>query len=211
MHSKRIAASKLWPIPRKGNKFIVVANNNKTNGIPVLVAMRDVLGYVKTRKELKKILLEGKIEVNGIKIKDEGHSLVLFDILGLPTIKKYYRISLSPTKKIAFEEVKDKDSKIIKIINKKTLPGNKTQLNLRDGRNIISKEKVNTGDSIIFNLKDKKIEKVLPIKEKSEVLVIKGKHLGSKGKIKKISENKINVSLEEGEFNLNKDAIMALS
>jgi small subunit ribosomal protein S4e len=213
MHQKRLAISKLWPIPRKGRTFIVVASNNKTQGIPVLVAMRNILGHVQTRKELKKIMLEGKVEVNGVVIRDEKYSLLLFDVLGLPTLKKYYRVGLSEFKKIIFDEISAKEinSKIVKVSGKKILSKGRVQLNMRDGRNVLSKDKVSVGDSVVINLKDKKIERVLPIKEKSEVLVIKGKHLGRKGNVSKVEGNEVNVSLEEGDFNLNKNAVMALS
>jgi len=213
MHQKRLTISKLWPIPRKGNTFIAVANNNKNTGIPVIIAMRDILGHVQTKKELKKIILEGKVEVNGHKIKDERYSLLLYDILGLPGLKKYYRVSLSPLRKIAFEEANEKDAgiKISKVISKKTLSKGTIQINLRDGRNLLVKDKIDVGNSVIINLKDKKIEKVLPIKEKSEVLVIKGKHLGNKGKIISIEDKNVNVSFNDGEYNLNIDSIMVLN
>tara|TARA_Y100000310_G_scaffold345132_1_gene462069 strand:- start:3097 stop:3669 length:573 start_codon:yes stop_codon:yes gene_type:complete len=190
-----------------------VPSNNKTQGIPVLVAMRDILRHVQTRKELKKIMLEGKVEVNGVKILEQGYSLLLFDVLSLPTIKKQYRLVLTEFKKFAFEEVvaKDANSKIVKVIGKKILSKGVVQFNMRDGRNVLSKDKVGVGDSVIINFKDKKIEKVVPISEKSEVLVIKGKHLGHRGKVVKVSGNEVNVSLGENEFNLNKNAVMALS
>src|SRR3989344_6255503 len=212
MHQKRIAISKLWPIPSKGRIFVVVPSNNKTSGIPLLVAMRDILGHVETRKELKKIMLEGKVEVNGNKVKDDKYSLLLFDVLGLPSLHKYYRISLSPSRKISFEEASEKDAtnKISKVIGKKILPKGIVQINMKDGRNLLSKEKVNVGDSVMLNLKNNKIEKILPIKEKSEVLVVKGKHLGHRGKISKVEGNIVNVIIDDGKYNLNKDAVMAL-
>jgi small subunit ribosomal protein S4e len=213
MHQKRLAISKLWPIPKKGRTFIVRTRGNKKLGMPVLVAMRDVLGHVQKRKELKKIMLEDKVHVNGSPIRDDKYSLDLFDNLSLPSIKKHYKVSLSSSGKISFEEGSEKDSslKIVKVVGKKILSKGLIQLNMQDGRNIISKEKVSVGDSVLLNMKDKKIEKVLPIKEKSEVIVIKGKHLGNKGKVSKVSEHEVSVSLDEGEYNLNKNAVIALS
>ena len=47
-----------------------------------------------------------------------------------------------------------------------------------------------TNDSVIINFKDKKIEKCLPLKEKSNVIVFAGNHAGKTGQIEKIvSEN----------------------
>jgi|SRR3989344_807317 len=213
MHSKRLTISNLWSIPKKGNKFIVVAKNKNILGIPILVAMRDILKHVQTRKELKKILLEKKVEVNGVPIKDDRYSLLLFDTIGLPSLKKYYKISLSNSGKISFEETDEKKAgvKLVKIVNKKIIPGNIIQLGMNDGRNILSKEKIKVGDSILLNLKDKKIEKHIPFKEKVDVLIIKGKYLGNKGKIEKINDSDVTVLLETGKVNLNKGALMVLN
>jgi len=213
MHHKRLTISKLWPIPRKGNTFIVKPLDNKNLGIPVLVAMRDILGHVQKRKELKKIMLEGKVEVNGIKIREDGYSLLLFDILGLPILDKYYSVGLSDKGRVQFDEVKKTDvgKKIIKVVGKKVLSGGKVQFNMRDGRNLISKDKVSIGDSVMINIKDKKIEKVLPIKEAGDILVIKGKHLGIRGKVSKIDGNVVSVEIGEKSYNLNKEAVMALN
>lgn len=46
------------------------------------------------------------------------------------------------------------------------------------GKNIISKEKVNTGDSLLLNLKDNKIIKIITMEKGKNIFVIKGKHIG---------------------------------
>jgi len=56
------------------------------------------------------------------------------------------------------------------------------------GKNIISKEKAKTGDSVVLNLKDNKIIKIIPMEKEKEVFVIKGKHAGHRGKISEIME-----------------------
>ena len=89
------------------------------------------------------------------------------------------------------------------------LKGKKIQINFNDGRNLISKESVNIGDSAIIGFKEKKIEKILPVKEKSKVLIIKGKHLGDIGEIISINNNKITVKNKEREFEtVNKEVIV---
>ena len=82
---------------------------------------------------------------------------------------------------------------------------------MNDGRNILSKEKIKVGDSILLNLKDKKIEKHISFKEKADVLIIKGRYLGNKGKIEKINDSDVTVLLETGKVNLNKGALMVLN
>ena len=54
------------------------------------------------------------------------------------------------------------------------------------GKNIISKEKINTGDSIVFNFHENKIAKIIPMEKGKEAFVTEGKHAGYKGKIEEI-------------------------
>jgi small subunit ribosomal protein S4e len=120
--------------------------------------------------------------------------------------KKHYRLSIFKNGKLNVEEIKESEAntKISKIVNKKILKGKKTQLNLSDGRNLLSEIKCNVNDSALINLKTKKIEKCLPFTENSEVIVFSGKHAGEKGKIEKINPERKNaeIKLEKGNINV---------
>lgn len=212
MHVKRIAANKSWPIPRKGTKYLIVPSHNKKSGIPLLIVMRDVLKFVKTKKELKKALLEGNVLVNTIPVKKENYSLTLFDNISLPLMKKYFKLNYTNTGKINFEEVSEDECsrKTIKVLGKKVLKKNIIQINLSDGRNLISKEKINVGDSIIIKFKDNKIEKILPLVEKANVLIIKGKHKGKQGVLSKIENNEVIFKSEKEELEINLKNVMVI-
>ncbi|MFA5019478.1 MAG: hypothetical protein WC533_00075 [Candidatus Pacearchaeota archaeon] len=211
MHQKRATTNKGWAIPRKGTKYVVVPSHNKKTGIPILIIMRDILKMVKTRKELEKILYEKKIAVNGKIIKEDNYSLSLFDIMSIDELKKNYKILISKSGKTIVEEINNNEalSKIAKIANKKVLKGNKIQLNLNDGRSILSNEKAKTGDSVVINFKSGKIEKILPIKVGMHAIVIKGKHIGKSGKIINTTENNAVIHCEYGDINIkNKELIV---
>lgn len=184
-HLKREAVPKNWPVTRKGTTF-VVKNNSK--GIPVLVALRDILKVAKNRSEVKKAIHKKDLIISGKPVMDEKKSMELFDVLTIVPAKKNYRLVLSPKGKYNMEEISDKDakSKVAKIIGKKSMKGKLTQINLSDGRNYLSDLNCSVGDSVVVDTEKKKISKVLPIKDKSNVLVIGGKHAGTQGKISKI-------------------------
>ncbi|HRZ85738.1 MAG TPA: hypothetical protein P5277_03070 [Candidatus Paceibacterota bacterium] len=212
MHKKRLNSSKVWPIPRKGKKYIVVPSHNPKNGIPLLVLIRDVMKLVKTRKELKRILKERNIQVNGNDVKEDNLSLLLFDTIKLKPNNKCYRIVYDKNKKLDVKEINEKESneKITKVANKKILSGGMVQLNFNDGRNLLSKEKINVGDSVLINMKERKIEKVLPVKEKSNVLIIKGKHLGYTGIINHLGKEKSTIKINEKDFEINNKDLMVI-
>jgi small subunit ribosomal protein S4e len=200
MHLKRNQAPRSWPIPRKGTKFLV---RNRKNGISVLLLIRDVMKKAKSRDEVKEIIHDKKVKVNGKIIRDEKFTLSLFDILELGDSK--FKVVLK-NKKFGLEETKEHE-KISKIINKKILAGNKVQINLNDGRNFISNEKFRIGDSVM--LCDGKIKK-LELKEGAKIVVINGKYIGKEGQIEKIDGKNANISLKEGKTNLKLNDIMAI-
>ena len=50
MHTTRSEVSSLWPTPRKGTKYIAMPNHSKNDSIPILVLIKEILGFAKTRK-----------------------------------------------------------------------------------------------------------------------------------------------------------------
>ncbi len=207
MHLKRQKIPKNWPIPRKGTKYVVKPNFNQEKGIPMLIVLRDILKVAQNRKEVKKAIHSKNILLNGKILKNEKNSALLFDTITIVPSKKYYKIKLGKNKKFVVDEIKEKESheKISKIINKKTLKGKKTQLNLSDGRNFVTDLKCNVDDSVLINLKNRKIEKCFPLKEKVKASIFGGKHAGEEGVI-----NKILTERKMAEVTVNKNIVNVL-
>ncbi len=184
-HLNRQNIGKFWAIPRKGTKYLAVSSHEKTESIPLVVVLRDILKVIRNKKELQKSMNEKKIQVNHKEIRDTNYPICLFDVINIPSAKKNYKTLLSPKKKMIFKEISDKEAqtKTFKIGNKKILPGNKVQINLIHGRNIMTDEKVKTGDSVVLDLKDNKIVKIIPMEKGKNVFVIRGKHAGHVGQI----------------------------
>ena len=205
-HLKRQAVSKKWPIPRKGTKYLVKPAAHENEGVPLLVLLRDILKVARTRKEVKKAIHDKNIIINTRIAKDEKHGLTLFDNITIVPSKKSYKLTLTPNGKFTVSEVSEKDAKTktVKIVDKTILKGKKVQLNLSDGRNILSEETSKTNDSVILDLEKKKISKILPLKEKIKAVVIAGKHAGKIGEITKI-DNKhrmVGLKADSGEINI---------
>lgn len=195
-HLKRQSASKIWPIERKGTKYLIKPASNNYDGMPVLTVLRDVLKLAQNRKEVKKIIHERKLLVNSTPVKDEKLSMTLFDVLTVIPLNKSYRLTVLENGKFDLKEEKNIDTKIAKVVKKTKLKGNKTQLNLSDGINFISSVKCKTNDSLVVDLKKKTAVKCLEFKEKANVLVFAGKHIGEEGKVQKIDMEKELATLE---------------
>jgi len=187
MHLKRSRIPRTWPLPRKGTKYLIRPAYNLKNGIPLLIVLRDILKVVKTRKEVKRILNLKKVKVNGKIVRDESLPLSLFDNLSLEN--QNFKIVLK-NKKFGVEESKETGEKIIKVIGKKMLKKGVLQINLSDGRNYLTREKVNIGDSVLADLKENKIKKILEFKKGCKILFISGKHISKIGIVEEIDEEK---------------------
>jgi small subunit ribosomal protein S4e len=207
MHLKRNEVPRNWPIARKGTKSIVVPGHNKRNGIPVLILLRDILKLAKKRKEVERILREGKVKVNGKLIREDKFTMLLFDIMNVEG--KDYKLILE-NKKFKLQETKDRE-KTLKITGKKILSGGIVQIQLNDGRNLLVKEKMKMGDSIVLNF-DGKITEKIELREGSKIVVISGSHIGEEGKVEKIDEkSKIAIIvIQKEKVNLGLGRIMAI-
>jgi len=199
-HLKRQKIPKNWPIHRKGTKYIVTPN---FKGLPILIILRDILRLAKNRKEVKKALYSGHILLNEKIVKDEKNSALLFDIITNIPAKENYRIELSEKGKLKVEKVSKIGKKIAKIMNKKTLKGKKIQLNLSDGRNVLSNIKCHVGDSVLINFKENKIERCLELKENCKVIITNGKHAGTQGMVKKLKLERKMASIISNEKDIN--------
>ena len=193
MHTKRSTMSKTWPVERKNTKkrFVARARHSSNNAISLLALMRDVLGIASSRKEVKKIVYQGDVLVNGIVRKDDVFPVNAFDTISLEKLGKYYRLDII-NKKFSLTEIDAKEAgeRIFKIAGKKILGKGKVQMNLEGGINLVYDKAFNVGDSVIYSCKDKKITKVIPLKKGSKVEIISGKHAGEEGVINEIAELK---------------------
>lgn len=206
MHRTRQETSKLFPITRKGTKYVVRSQGNLEYSVPVLIAVRDILKLAKTAKEVKEMIKEKILKVNGRTVIRPNESINLFSIL---EAGKSYRLSLLPTKKFTLEEVSNGETRLCKVVNKRILKGKVVQYNLHDGSNIVSKDKLIIGDSIYLDFEGK-MKKHITFESGKEGIVIKGKYLGHKGKIESIEKNKVKIKFKETSAELNQSQVVVI-
>ncbi|MEM4357750.1 MAG: hypothetical protein QW244_00080 [Candidatus Pacearchaeota archaeon] len=183
---KRLAAPKTWPIQRKEKAWVtkpLPCGHKLDFCMPISVILNEVLKITKTNAEVKKLLANKEIFIDNRRVKDYKEGVGLFDVLSFPQINKYYTLIISEKNKLKLIEISKEEAqfKPLKIIRKNVIKGGRIQVTCHDGRTILfDKSKVN--DTLIFNLKDKKIVKHLPLTNNSLVYIIKGNHVGKIGK-----------------------------
>lgn len=189
-HLKRIAAPKKLKIERKKYKYLVKALPGKhklEEAIPLLVLVRDYLKLATTAREAKKIIKAGEVLVDGKKIKEPKFGVGPFDVVSIPKLKLNKRVVLGPKGILVLQDISEGEAnkKLCMVKNKYYYKG-RIMITLHDGMNVQADNSYHIGDSVIFNLKEKKIEKHLPLKENCKCLVLSGKLVGRTVLVKKI-------------------------
>jgi small subunit ribosomal protein S4e len=186
---RKLAMPRSWPIAKKTGATYIGSpiGKEKSESMLLTVVLRDMLKIAGTKKEIKKILRNKEILINGKVIYNEKYPVGLLDVLSIKKLNKYYKLILENAR-LKLIEIPEKESweKVLKIIGKKQISQKETQINLYGGKNAIYSGKVSTNDSVLLDLKQNKIIKIIPLKENSKILVMFGKHSGKIGEIKKI-------------------------
>ena len=178
---KRSSSPIFWPIKRKAGKYVVRTKpgpHNMENSMPLAILLRDGLGYATNIKEVKEILNQGIIKVNGIGRKTYNFPIGLMDVISIGN--ENYRVLLS-RKSLKLLKITD-GMQFTKIVGKKVLGKNRFQLNLHNGTNIeVSKDEYKTGDVIV--IEKNKIVLLIPFKKGATCLISGGRNQGKTGKI----------------------------
>jgi small subunit ribosomal protein S4e len=200
-HLKRKPAPKFWPIHRK--KFVWAPKPKPgphpiSRCIPLVLIVRDLLGFAKTEKEAKTIVSQGKIEVDGKIQREELFPVGLMDVVSIPSIEKAYRVLPSEKGLILHQIGKEEMGfKLCRIENKTNVNGGHVQLNLHDGRNLLIRVKdpkkpeedvYKTLDTLKISLPNQEVAGHIKLVEGAPVIIIQGKNIGRYGKIVAIEE-----------------------
>jgi small subunit ribosomal protein S4e len=210
-HQKRLSVPNSWPVERKVGTFTVKAGAGPhgEQGVPLLILLRDVLGYVDSKKEARYALGQDSVLVNGEPISDEERPIGMFDIVAFVEREEFYRVFPDEGGRLSLTPIDADaaDSRLGKVTGKRQVPGGDTQLTLHDGTTLVSKDDtIAVNDSIVVSNDDKDVVAHFPYEEGALVTAVAGTHAGDIGTIDEIqvtsssSPNNVLVERDEGRF-----------
>jgi small subunit ribosomal protein S4e len=192
-HLKRLNAPDSWHIAKKTTKFITktAPGSHNANAMPIAVWLRDHMGFAQNLKEVKQILHQNDVIINGRPCSDARMGIGIFDIISLPKINKFYRILRDKNGRHVSIEIDAEAAKtrLCKIRNKTTISGGKVQLNMRYGANLLADNSYKAGDSIVLSLEPEtrfKIVDHFPFAVGNMAMVTGGRHSGKVARIVEI-------------------------
>ncbi len=201
-HLKRFPAPSFWPIERKAYKFTVRPSPGPhplDRCIPLLVVVRDILGYAETAREAKKVIKERQIKIDGVPRTDHKFPVGLMDVIEIPAANEYYRVLPHPQKGMILHPIPPEEAtfKLCRIENKTTVKGGHIQLNLHDGRNHLIRvsdpmkpveDVYKTLDVIKLSIPEQEILDHIKFEKGVIAIVIGGKNIGLTGRVVEIEK-----------------------
>jgi len=191
-HQKRLSVPESWPVERKTETFTVKAGAGPhgESGVPLLIVLRDVLGYADSRKEARYALNEDNVLINGTAVSDEERPVGMFDILAFTERDEYYRVFPGEGGRLALTAIDGDaaESKLGKIATKTHVSGGDVQLGLHDGETLVVEgaDAYDAGDSIVVDNETSEVVAHFEYEEGALVTAVDGEHAGEIGEIKEI-------------------------
>ncbi len=193
-HVKRVTVPMTVPIhDKKSRTWIIKADpgpHNREFSMPLGILLRDVLKVALTSKEVYRILSTRAVLVDGKIRTDEKFPVGLMDVVTLG--EQNFRINLDSMGRLHPDEIKkdEASTKVLRVIRKHTIPGGKTSITFHDGRNIVSDNHVNVGDSVRVSVPKAEFKGLMKREKGAKCLVIEGKHRGTMVELKEIMARK---------------------
>ena len=191
-HQKRLAVPNSWPVERKEATYTTkaAAGPHGEDGVPLLIVLRDVLGYVDSKKEARYALGQNSVQINGDPISDVRRPVGMFDILAFQEREEYYRVFPDEGGRLSLTPVDESSagSKLGKIVGKTQITGGDTQLALHDGATLLVEDatEYDTNDSIVVSNDGDEIVAHFTYEEGALVTAVRGSHAGRIGTIDEI-------------------------
>ncbi|WP_042667815.1 30S ribosomal protein S4e [Desulfurococcus amylolyticus] len=196
-HLKAINAPRYWPILRKEYRWVVKSSPGPhpiSRSLPLLILVRDVLGYAKTGKEARRLIAEGYFKIDGRVRRDYKFPVGVMDVIEIVGVDKYYRVIPVPTRVLGLIEISREEAsfKLCRIENKTTVKNGHIQLNLHDGRNVLIRvndprnpveDTYDTLGVLKLSIPVQQILDYVPLKEGVIAIVSGGRNVGRVGKI----------------------------
>lgn len=203
MHLTRAETTRKIPIARKGTTYQARALSHQQDSVAVVIAVRDMLKLARTATEVKEMIKQKSLKINGRTVRDYREPILLYGIL---EAGDKYKLIILPTGRFSLEKTKE-TTRLAKVVGKKTLSNKVTQINLHDGTNVIGKENVHVGDSVELGT-DNTIKNVIKLEKGKKAFVKAGKSIGMTGTIKEIEGSSVKLTIEGREVLLNKSYII---
>jgi len=194
-HLKRLAAPKAWMLdklsgvwaPRPGT-----GPHKLRECLPLIIILRNRLKYALTGREVKMILMNRLVKVDGKSKLNPCYPAGFMDIISISRTDQNFRLLYDVKGRMILNPVGETESnyKLCKVLKANVGRGAIPYVSTHDGRTIrFPDPDIKVGDSVKYNLKSKSIVDFFKLDIGAQVMVIKGRNTGRIGYIRKIEKH----------------------
>jgi small subunit ribosomal protein S4e len=206
---KRVAAPRTWDIPRKKGRFVfkpLAGTHPIESSYPLGVVVRDLARMAESGKELKYIMHNGKVLVDGKARESPSFPVGLFNVVTIPAEDTAYRLVPSP-KGLVLAKIAQGESgrKLCSVHTKTKVRGGLIQYGLHDGRSVLDQTlNLTLGDAVLLEVPSQKVLGQVKLAKGSVGLILTGERAGQLGKITDVKkgtisrEKMVKISLPSG-------------
>ena len=216
-HLKRLAIPRSWELPRKATKYIIrqaPGPHSLAQSLPLGIVLRDLLGIAKTAREVRYVLQQREILVDGKRRREPHFAVGPMDIVAIPATQQYFRMTIKADGTLHALPIADGEQhkKLARIVGKRMRDAKHFQLTLSDGRTLTAArtEKVQIGDSMLLELPGQKPVAQYPLTDGAAVYLFGGSHCGSMGTVQKIQGNMIHIRTGSEHFQTPKEYVFVV-
>jgi small subunit ribosomal protein S4e len=194
-HLKRIASPRYVPIARKREVWLAKpapGPHSLDSSMALGVILRDVMGVADSMREVKKILMEGNVLVDGRVARDKKFPVGLMDVLSIPKLKKSYWIGVDSKGRFKLIEVDAERPKfkLCRIEGKNCIRKGAFQLALHDGRTAVGRKELGIGDTVKLSIPKQEVVSVMKLEPNASCIITSGKHAGELATIDELYHKK---------------------
>ena len=167
--------------------------------LPLGVVIRDILQYAGTLREARIALAEGQVKVDGVTRHDPHFPAGAMDTISIASVGRHFRMLPDPTSHLRLHPIPSEEAgfKLCRIENRTVLKGNRTRLNLHDGRNMSvetahegdeGSKRYKTCDTIKISIPSQEILDHIPLREGCSTVITGGRNIGRRGVLSDLAQ-----------------------
>jgi len=194
-HLKRLAAPKHWMLDKLSGVWAPrpsTGPHKLRECLPLIICLRNRLKYALTGREVKMILMNRLVQVDGKYKKDPRYPAGFQDVITIPRTDQNFRILYDTKGRMVLNPVNGSEAsyKLCKDMKANVGQGANPYVSTHDGRTIrFPHPDIKVGDSIKFNLKEGKIVNHFKLDIGANVMCIKGRNTGRVGHLRKVEKH----------------------
>jgi len=194
-HLKRLAAPKHWMLDKLSGVWAPrpsTGPHKLRECLPLIIILRNRLKYALTGTEVKMILMNKLVKVDGKSRLDPKYPAGFMDVISIPRTDQYFRLLYDVKGRFILTPITKTNSqfKLCKVMKAQIGRGGIPYVSTHDGRTIrFPDPDIKVGDSIKLNLNTSDIQEFYKNEIGCRVMITKGRNTGRIGNIRKIEKH----------------------